>query len=251
MQLSGNSVLITGGASGIGYALAEAFVTAGSTVAICGRTESRLLEAKAKHPGLHTRVCDVSKDEDRRGLVDWAAAHLPTLNVLVNNAGIQRDVDFTHGIDDFLAGENEVRVNLEAAIMLSALFVPVLRRNKNAAIVNVSSGLGFVPAARMPVYSASKAGLHAYSMAIRLQLSPIGIRVFEVVPPAVDTELNPSGRAKRGNFKANLSAPEFVAAVMNALKNDVDEIGFGMTADFIHASREELDKHFEQMNRRM
>ena len=251
MRLSDNAVLITGGGTGIGYAMAEAFLEAGSTVAICGRTAKRLLEARAKHPELHTRVCDVSKEEDRKGLVDWAAAQLPGLNVLVNNAGVQRDVDFTKGIDDFLAGENEIRVNLEAAIILCGLFVPLLSKNKGAAIVNVSSGLGFVPAVRMPVYSASKAGVHAYSMALRQQLSKVGIKVFEVVPPAVDTELNPIGRVKRGNFKANLSPKEFVSAVMKGLENDVFEIGFGMTAGFIHASRDDLDKSFQQMNSRM
>jgi uncharacterized oxidoreductase len=250
MRLSDNTVLITGGATGIGYAMAEAFLDAGSTVAICGRRAMRLLEARAKHPELHTRVCDVSREEDRKGLVDWAA-HLPGLNVLVNNAGVQRDVDFTKGIDDFLAGENEIRVNLEAAIILCGLFVPLLGRNKGAAIVNVSSGLGFVPAVRMPVYSASKAGVHAYSMALRQQLSKVGIKVFEVVPPAVDTELNPTGRAERGNFKADLSPKEFVSAVMKSLENDVFEIGFGMTAGLIHASRADLDKSFQQMNSRM
>jgi uncharacterized oxidoreductase len=251
MQLSDNTVLITGGATGIGYAMAEAFLEAGSTVVICGRTEKRLLEARAKHPKLHTRVCDVSKEEDRNALVGWASTRFPGLNVLVNNAGVQRDVDFTKGIDDFLAGENEIRVNLEAPVILAGLFVPLLAKNKGAAIVNVSSGLGFVPAARMPVYSASKAGMHAYSMAVRQQLSKVGIKVFEVVPPAVDTELNPSGRAKRGNFKADLSPKEFVSAVMKGLENDVFEIGFGMTAGFIRASRADLDESFQQMNSRM
>lgn len=251
MQLSGNTVLITGGATGIGYAMAAAFLEAGSAVIICGRRAERLVEARAKHPELHTRVCDVSKEEDRKGLADWIAANFPGLNVLVNNAGVQRDVDFTKGIDDFLSGENEIRVNLESAIILSGLFVPLLAKNKGAAIINISSGLGFVPAARMPVYSASKAGLHAYSMAIRQQLSKVGIKVFEVVPPAVDTELNPSGRAKRGNFKADLSPKEFVLAVMKGLENDVFEIGFGMTAGLIHASRADLDKSFQFMNSRL
>jgi uncharacterized oxidoreductase len=251
LQLSGNTVLITGGATGIGYAIAEAFLEAGSAVAICGRRADRLLEARAKHPELRTWISDVSKEEDRKGLVDWAAAELPGLNVLVNNAGIQRDVDFTRGIDDFLTGENEIRVNLEAVIMLCGMFVPRLVGNQGAAIVNVSSGLGFVPAARMPVYSASKAGMHAFSMALRLQLSKIGIKVFEVVPPAVDTELNAAGRARRGNFRPDLSPKEFVTAVMKGLEKDVFEIGFGMTAGFIHASRADLDKSFQQMNSRM
>lgn len=248
MELSDNTVLITGGASGIGYAMAQAFLAAGSTVVICSRTESRLAAARERQPQLLTRVCDVSDERDRNRLVDWITAEFPDLNVLVNNAGVQRDVDFTRGIEDFLTAENEVRVNLEAPIVLTGLFVPLLRGNRGAAIINVSSGLGFVPAIKMPVYSASKAGLHAFSMAVRGQLSKIGIKVFEVVPPAVDTELNPAGRAKRGNFRAGLSAKEFVAAVMTGLQGDVFEIGYGMSEGFIRASRAELDKSFQQMN---
>ena len=107
-----------------------------------------------------------------------------------------------------------------------------------------------MPAARMPIYSATKAGMHAFSMALRHQLLKLGIKVFEVVPPAVDTELNPMGRSQRGNFKLDLKPEEFVAAVMKSLKNDVFEIGYGMTERSIKASREELDKSFQQMNSR-
>ena len=163
---------------------------------------------------------------------------------------MQRDIDFTKGISEFLTGENEIKINLEAPIVLTGLFIPYLIGKKEAAIINVSSGLGFVPAARMPVYSASKAGLHAFSMALRQQLLKFGIKVFEVVPPAVDTELNQEGRAKRGNFKANLEPDKFVAAVMKGFQNDVFEIGYGMSEGFIKASRAELDKSFQQMNSR-
>lgn len=251
MRLSENTVLITGGASGIGYAIAEAFLAAGSQVAICGRRQNRLLEAQAKHPSIKILVCDVSKEEDRKNLLAWAKQELPTLNILVNNAGVQRDIDLTQGVEEFYAGENEIRVNLESTIILSGLFAPLLAKQSNAAIINVSSGLGFVPAAKMPIYSASKAGVHAFSMALRHQLSKIGVRVIEVVPPAVDTELNPSGRAKRGNFKAGLEAKEFVSAVMKGLQGDVVEIGYGMTDGMLHASRAELNQRFEQMNSRM
>jgi uncharacterized oxidoreductase len=231
--------------------MAEAFLQAGSRVAVCGRRDERLAEVRARHPEIDARRCDVAGDEDRRQLLGWAEASLPGLNVLVNNAGIQRDVDFTQGIADFLSGDNELRINLEAPIMLSGLFVPLLSKHQGAAIINVSSGLGFVPAARMPVYSAAKAGMHAYSMALRHQLSAVGIKVFEVVPPAVDTELNATGRAKRPGFKAGVSPAQFVAAVMQGLEHDVREIGFGMTAEFIHASRADLDERFRQMNSRM
>jgi uncharacterized oxidoreductase len=250
MKISGNTVLITGGATGIGYAMAESFLEAGNAVIICGRREERLLEAQKKHPDFHIKVCNVAEEAGRRTLVEWITTTFGNLNILVNNAGVQRDIDFTKGIAEFLAGENEIKINLEAPIVLSGLFIPYLIGKKEAAIINVSSGLGFVPIARMPVYSATKAGMHAFSMALRQQLLKLGIKVFEVVPPMVDTELNPEGRAKRGNFKVDLKPEEFVASVMKGFKNDVFEIGYGATEGFIKASRAELDKSFQQMNSR-
>jgi len=250
MNISGNTILITGGATGIGYAIAESFLEAGNEVIICGRREERLLEAQKKHPELHIKVCNVAEEGDRRTLVEWVSVHFSNLNILINNAGVQRDIEFTKGISEFLSGENEIRINLESPIILSGLFIPHLTGKKEAAIINISSGLGFIPAARMPVYSASKAGMHAFSMALRQQLLKSGIKVFEVVPPAVETGLNPEGRAKRGNFKVDLMPDEFVAAVMKGFKNDIFEIGYGMTAGLIKASREELDKSFQQMNSR-
>jgi len=250
MEMSGNTVLITGGATGIGYAMAEAFLEAGNEVIICGRRKERLLEAQKKHPEFHVKICDVADEADLRALVDWTSTKFINLNILVNNAGVQRDIDFTKGVDEFLGGESEIKINLEAPIILSGLFIPHLTGKKAAAIINITSGLGFVPAARMPVYSATKAALHAFSMALRHQLSKVGIKVFEVVPPAVDTELNPEGRAKRGNFKAGLTPRDFVASVMKSLKEDVFEIGYGMTEASIKASRAELDKSFQQMNSR-
>ena len=201
MNLSGNTALITGGATGIGLALAEALLAAGSEVVICGRRESRLLEAQQRRPSLRVRTCDVANPEERKTLAHWTAENFKSLNLLVNNAGIQRDIDFAQGADELLSGQSEIRINLEAPILLSGLFVPQLIGKPQAAIVNVTSGLGFVPAARMPVYSATKAAMHAFSMALRHQLKRVGIQVIEIVPPAVDTELNPEGRARRGNFR--------------------------------------------------
>ena len=174
------------------------------------------------------------------------------VDILVNNAGIQRDIDLTNGIDEYLAGENEILINLEAPIILSGMFIPILKGKKGAAIINVTSGLGFVPAAKMPVYSATKAALHAFSMALRYQLLKMNIKVFEAIPPALDTELNKEGRAKRGGkLSFDSSVPDFVSAVMNGLQNDVFEIGFGMSERFKNASREDLDKSFQFMNSRM
>ena len=249
MRLSSNTVLITGGGSGIGLALAEAFVQRGSEVIICGRSAERLEAAQRRHPALHTKVSDLSDVAGCQELALWVADRFERVNVLINNAGIQRDIDFSRGANDFLAGENEVRVNLEAPILLAGLMVPLIAGKRPAAIINVTSGLGFVPSVRMPVYSAAKAGLHAFSMALRRQLAPIGIQVFEVVPPAVNTGLNPEGRARRPQFKIDLEPAEFVAVVMADLEADVPEIGYGFSADLIRASRDEIDRRFEQMNR--
>ena len=250
MKCSGNTVLITGGATGIGCAMAEYFLETGNEVIIVGRREDRLLEAQKKHPELRVKVCNVAEAADRSALVQWVTEKCASLNIIVNNAGIQRDIDFTRGISEYLNGENEIAVNLEAPILLAGLFVPYLTGKNDAAIINVSSGLGFIPVARAPVYSATKAGLHAFSMALRFQLVKKGIKVFEVVPPWVDTDLNAEGRAKRGNVKANVTPDEFVAAVMKGFENDVYEIGYGTTAGLVKASREDLDRSFQQMNSR-
>jgi len=119
-----------------------------------------------------------------------------------------------------------------------------------SAIINITSGLGFIPAARTPVYSATKAGMHAFSMVLRHQLLNTGIKVYEIVPPPVESELNQEGRAKRGNFKIDLKTDEFVTSVMKDLENEIFEIGYGMTSGLIKASREDLDKSFQQMNSR-
>ena len=169
MKLSNNHVLITGGTSGIGFALAEAFLNAGSRVAVCGRSQPHLDQARVRLPELQTKVCDVSKNSDRATLLTWVLHEFSELNILVNNAGIQRDINFKHGLSEFLNGANEIRTNLEAPIILSGLFIPLLLKARDPAILNVSSGLGFLPVARMPVYSASKAGLHAFSVALRIQ----------------------------------------------------------------------------------
>lgn len=247
MKLSGNTILITGGSTGIGYELAKQFLDADNEVIICGRRENRLLEAKKNHPELHIRVCDVANDNDRRELYNWVTDNFSDLNIIINNAGIQRDIDFTKGTEDLVNGEDEIKINLEAPIFLSALFIPFLKDKEDTAIINVSSGLAFTPLARVPVYCATKAALHSFCLTLRYQLRNTGIKVFEVVPPIVDTELNPEGRAKTG-FKAELKPDEFVSSIIKRLENDEFEIGYQMSEMGRKSSREELDMIFKRMN---
>lgn len=194
MELTGNTVLITGGATGIGRSMAEYLLQRGNTVLICGRRQEKLDEARAACPSLHTFRCDVSREQERQKLLAYAEEHFPAMNFLINNAGIQREADLTCGVQALEGSEAELATNLKAPIWLSVLFTPFLKGKRNAAILHVSSGLGFAsdrfPEA--PVYSAAKAGLHAFAKAQRAQLAPLGVRVLEIIPPMVDTQLNPA-----------------------------------------------------------
>ena len=228
MKMSENTILITGGATGIGYSMTRYFHERGNTIIICGRREDRLEQAAKELQGLHTIKCDVADSDDRKTLFQYISDNFPNINILINNAGIQRDIDLTKGIADLSGGEDEIRVNLEAPIYLSALFTPLLSGKDNAVIVNVSSGLAFMVerAIDMPVYCATKAGLHAFSIAQRKQLAPLGIRVVEIIPPMVESELNFEGRKKRNMLKTPfmISSNEFVEKALAKMEQDMEEI---------------------------
>jgi uncharacterized oxidoreductase len=171
MKSSGNSVLITGGATGIGFALASAFSNLGNEVIVCGRREEKLRQAKERLPGISIRKCDISQRADVESLVSWVVSSHPDVNVLVNNAGIQRAIDLRKGVEDLTANEDEIMINLRSQVYLSAYFVPVFsKRPGESAIINVSSGLAIVPLARFPVYCATKAAIHSFTVSLRHQL---------------------------------------------------------------------------------
>lgn len=241
-------VLITGGATGIGFAIAEKLLNEGNQVIICGRREHKLMEAQQKLPALKIRVCDVAKVSEREALFQWVTKEFPNLNVLINNAGIQRDVDFLDGQEDWNVRKQEITINVEAPMHLSALFIPHLREKEKAAIVNVSSGLAFTPMALFPIYCATKAAVHSFTMSLRHQLRHTSIDVCEVIPPAVESELNAEGRKKRGGLKFSISSEEFASAVMEGFKEGREEIGYGTSESGRNASREEINERFKRMN---
>jgi uncharacterized oxidoreductase len=244
MNTTGRSVLITGGATGIGFELARELLHAGNHVAICGRRRSALLAAKRKLPGLGIRVCDVTRAAARRALQVWLRREVPRLDVLVNNAGIQRAVEFRKGTRDLPLAEQEIRTNLLAPIQLSAMLIPILLRRDSAAIVNISSGLGFTPIAEVPVYSATKAAIHSLSLTLRHQLRDTRIRVFEIAPPIVPTAL--SGRRSRPDSSEHTMSTEAVArGIVKALAEDQFEVALGPAAN-LHQQRDRL---FEAINR--
>jgi uncharacterized oxidoreductase len=227
VKIKGNTILITGGATGIGFSLAEALVNAGNKVIICGRREAKLKEARDKLPQIHTRVCDLARVKERESLFKYVKDNFEDLNVLINNAGIQRMLNLKKGTQDLLSGESEIETNLVAPIHLSAYFIPLLLKKEEAAIINVSSGLGFVPIAAMPVYCATKAAVHSLTVSLRYQLKDTSIKVFEIVPPMVDTELG-KGTTEEGEQEYRGIPPSEVAkAVMTAVPKDEYEIVVG------------------------
>ena len=231
MKMNGNTILITGGATGIGYSMAKYFHKRGNTIIICGRREDRLAQVAKELQGIHTFKCDVANPDDRKDLFSYVSKRFPEVNILINNAGIQRDIDLTKGLDELDRGDSEIRINLEAPVYLSALFTPILSGKENATIINISSGLAFMVehAARCPVYCATKAGLHAFSIAQRIQLAPLGIRVVEVIPPMVESELNMESRIKRNMVKSPymMTSDEFVEKTFVQMEQGVEEIRTG------------------------
>jgi uncharacterized oxidoreductase len=248
MNISGNTVLITGGATGIGLSIAEEFVKSGNEVIICGRREEKLKEAKAKLPQIATRVCDVSSMKGREELFDWVISKFKNINVLVNNAGVQRMIDFKKGIDELARHENEVDINFTSTIQLSAYFIPLFMQRKESAIINISSGLAFIPLAMMPVYCATKAAVHSFSVSLRHQLKNTPVKVFEVIPPTVDTELDKGTRAQRNMAYRGIPPSDVAVATMKALASDEYECAVEQAKILMEASRFNFAEQFGRMN---
>jgi uncharacterized oxidoreductase len=242
MHISGNTILITGGSSGIGLALAERFLASGNEVIVCARREGPLADLKKRLPSLHTWVADTGSATEREALYAKTVALFPGINVLINNAGIQRVVTLSAG-ESWAETAQEIAVNLEGPIHLSMLFAPHLRRQQRAVIVNVTSGLAFVPAARVPVYSATKAALHSFTMSLRHQLKPDAIEVIEVIPPPVRTNLG-------GSHDFGTPLDEYADSVMAQLAEGRPEVTHATSGKTSQASRAELDERFERLNGR-
>jgi len=242
MKLEGHTVLVTGGATGIGFGIAELFAAAGSTVIISGRRQEALDSAREKLPGLVTASFDLSRGEERERLAKWLTEKHPALDVLVNNAGIQQRID-VHDAGFWTLTRQELAINLEAPIHLSHLLLPILSRNKGSCIINVSSGLAFVPLSRAPVYCATKAAIHSFTQSLRWQVKRDGVEVIEIIPPAVNTDLGGVGLHSR-----DTPVDEFIAAVKEQLAAGKLEITHGFSGKTSQGSRQELDATFQRMN---
>ncbi|MFD0696665.1 SDR family oxidoreductase [Paenibacillus sp. GCM10027628] len=246
MKITENTILITGGSSGIGFAFAERFLKSGNKVIVCGRNEEKLLEVQLKYPELLIRVCDVADESERIALFEWTTREFPELNVLVNNAGIQQRTNLLKSKEDWSYHRQEIAANLEAPLHLAMLFLPHLAEKSNAAIINVSSGLAFTPMAAAPIYSATKAALHSFTVSLRHQLSNTGIEVIEVAPPAVNTDLGGKGLHTFG-----VPLNEFADGVFQGLENGLQEIGYGSSEKGLRMSRDEIDSAVQAINSRV
>jgi len=243
MNLSGNTILITGGTSGIGLAFAEQFLLSGSKVIICGRRKDRLQQIKERFSDIVTVPCDISHPEDRRSLFNQVVQEHPETNVLINNAGVQLVANLTREVD-LERIHSEIEINLVAPIHLASLFADHLSARAQPAIINISSGLAFVPIAFMPVYCATKAAVHSITLSLRHQLKSKSVKVFEIIPPAVDTELGHDRRADKSLTHGGMPVSEFIKAAMEALELDQQEIAVGQAVG-LRGKREEL---FDRIN---
>ncbi len=232
MKLSGKTVLVTGGGSGIGLAISLSLISEGAKVIICGRNESKLKKVKEEYPSIEYFSCDVTKNKDIEQLL-VSCGSVGGIDILVNNAGIFQPIDYVKGdtsIDDQL---NEVDIDLNGPIRTTHYFLPMLQQKKEAAIVNVSSGLAFVPLALAPVYCATKAGLHSYTRSLRWQLhKQTNVKVFELMPPLVDTEMVEIFKGQK-----MMDTKVLAEAFIKGLKNDTLEITPGQSSQLKMMSR--------------
>jgi uncharacterized oxidoreductase len=239
MKISNNKILITGGATGIGFGLTERFIQENNTVIICGRRGSALKEVSDKYPAVITKTCDLSVTEERERLFQWIEEKHSDLNVLINNAGIQQWISVSDN-NFFKIAKDELAINIEAPLHLTSLFI---RLKSLETIINVTSGLSFVPLVKAPVYSATKAFLHSFTISLRQLLKSKNIEVIEMIPPALNTDLGGKGLHDTAPPVSN-----FIEAIFEQLKQGKNELTFGFSDAMVKANPEDLKKVFDRMN---
>jgi uncharacterized oxidoreductase len=215
MKLTGNTILITGGGSGIGRGLAEAFQALGNTVIIAGRRQQALDATTAANPGMRSAQLDIDNAEAIRAFGAKMAKEYPALNVVIHNAGIMRPENLLAQPEDLADAEAIVTTNLLGPMRLTAALLPQLKKQPAATIMTVTSGLAYLPLAMTPTYCATKAAIHSYSLTLRYQLKSTKIEVLELVPPYVQTEL--MGDAQASDPRA-MPLKEYIAETMKILK---------------------------------
>lgn len=228
MELKGSTVLITGGTSGIGLEFVKQLSLQKANIIITGRDAVKLEQVKKQFPHVHIFQSDVSNPKDIEQLFLQVTKQFPQLNIIINNAGIMRNMDLQDtrmGLEDIT---REIETNLSGTIRMVHQFLPHLKTKKSAAIVNISSGLAFVPFSASPVYSATKAAIHSYTQVLRLQLKNTSIKVFELAPPGTETPLMDSFRNELDSSQ-NMKVDKMVSIAIKGILNDKLEIRPGLS----------------------
>ncbi len=220
MNMTGNTILITGGSAGIGKALAIALHDLGNKIIVTGRNVTALQAIAADYPDIAAEVLDVQNPNDVAAFADGISLKYPALNVLINNAGIMRAEDLSAESIDISAAEAIIATNLLGPIRLTAALLPHLRRQPRATIIMVTSGLAFVPLASSPTYSATKAAIHSYAQSLRFQLRKTQVEVLELAPPAVATDLMPGHR----DSPRCMPLDDFVSETITRMRDASEEI---------------------------
>lgn len=245
MKTSQNTILITGGGSGIGLEIAKSFSQKGNQVIITGRNEDKLKKALTQLSNAHYIVTDVTNENDLNSLVDHVKTNFPDLNVLVNNAGSVVVYKLNDSDNVATIARGEMETNFFAPVNLTTKLLPILKKAPEAAVINISSITGFVPALSLPTYSASKAALHSYSQALRLSLAAnSNVKVFEVMPPLVDTEF-----AKDIPSSSKISPSEVAEDLLESMNTNTYEVHVAATKQLYKNFLGSPDKAVLALNR--
>ncbi|MCU7616920.1 SDR family NAD(P)-dependent oxidoreductase [Chryseobacterium sp. PBS4-4] len=223
MDLKNSTILITGGTSGMGLEFVKQLTKIGANIIITGRNLEALYETKSLFPNVHTFQSDVSNPKDIEDLFHNVTTLFPDLNIIINNAGMMRLIDLQDQSLDLENINREIATNLTGTIQMVHQFLPHLLRQKSAGIVNVSSGIAFMSYSPAPIYSATKAGVRAYTQALRLQLQGTNVKVFEMIPPGVKTNLQ-NDWVKQPNPKMMMNADEMVRISIDGLLKNKKEL---------------------------
>ena len=237
MNTTSNTILITGGTSGIGLELAIQLQALGNQVVVTGRDGAKLDRLTKDHPLLHGMQSEVNDPKAIAALYDRVTRDFPTLNILINNAGIMRKVNMQDKNTTLDGISYEIAINLSGPIHMAQQFLPHLKAQPSALIVNVSSGIAFVPFPVSPIYSATKAGLHAFTRSLRMQLRNTNVRVMELIPPLADTPL--AGAFEPIDFQGapKLHVTKIARAFLNGLAKDRPEVLPGLSPVLKFGSR--------------
>ena len=250
MKTTGNTILITGGGSGIGRGLAEAFHALGNQVIISGRRQNTLDEVTAANPGMKSLTVDMADAASIRAFAAKLTGEFPALNVVIHNAGIARPENLLDQPTDVPDAEAMIQTNVLGPIRLTAALMPLLQRQPFATLITVSSGLAFLPLAGAPTYNATKAALHSYTESLRYQLKDTKIEVLEIIPPYVQTML---GGEQQANDPRAMPLDEFIAEVMDILKTKPGETEICVEKvlplyQAAYGGREKYDQTFKGFN---